>query len=543
MTSRPEQRLLGVFAHPDDETIGAGSLLALAVDAGVDVSVVTCTRGERGEVIPPDLADLARDPDALARHREAELSAALAELGVHRHLFLDQVPGLADQRPARFRDSGMRWVRPGVAGPGEDAGPDAFTSVDVEVAACLLAVVIRHVRPTAVLTEEPGGGYGHPDHVHAHRVTTRAVEIAAADVPAEGPDPFAGLAPWRVRSVLWVAQEETHLRAALTELADTLARHEPRRAPDGTTLTVLDPAAELPRLAVPAQEVVASVDVRPVAERVLAALRRHRSQLQAVAPIDGQRLVGHIALSNASLMPVLDRAYLRAAPGTDATELAAALGVGATRGSAATAQPAAASPEPAAAEPAEGREPAYATAARTGGRAPTPAAPAALHTAATRAGAAQEAATRSVGHPTPTPDAPRAASRARGPLARLVARGGATGVVVAVLAGLVMATLGTVVHRFSIEGWPVGITLGLVGVLAGAVAARAIAGGGGLLLAALSVIVVTQAMAFLRPGGDVLVTNELISYVWLFGAPLVAIASGLLPSRWFADGARGGRRA
>ncbi len=544
MTTRPEHRLLAAFAHPDDETIGAGGLLALAVEAGVDVSVVTATRGERGEVIPPELARLAGDPEQLARHRETELSSALAELGVHRHLFLDQVPALAEQRPARFQDSGMRWVRPGVAGPGEDAGPDAFTSVDLEVAARLLAVVIRHVRPTAVLTEEPGGGYGHPDHVHVHRATMRAVELAAAPEVAplgDEPDPLAVLSPWQVPAVLWVAQEETHLRAAVTELRDTLAHHAPRHAPDGTVLTVLDPGPELPGVAVPADEVAASFDVRPVAERLLAALRRHGSQLQAVAPIDGERLVGHLALSNATLMPVLDRIYLRPAPGYDATELAAVLAGREGRPAGRDSTP-----------PGE--------AAAVGATHPAdpvgvvPGEPTAL--AAARAGAAQEAATRAVAHPVrqstepgttaapgPGTDTDSRPGRRRGVLGRLVTTGGTTGVLVAILAGLVMGMLGTVVHRYSLEGWPVGIALGLVGVLAATVAARAIAGSGGLLLAALAVVLITQAMAFLRPGGDVLVTNEAISYAWLFGAPLACVLAALLPRRWFADGTRRGARS
>src|SRR5699024_8821464 len=119
---------------------------------------------------------------------------------------------------------------------------DAFTAVDVEVAAQLLAVVIRHVRPTTVLTEEPGGGYGHPDHVHAHRVTMRAVELAAGTQPTTDrtPDPLAGLSPWQVPAVLWVAQEESHLRAALAELGDTMSHHAPRHGADGTVLTVPD---------------------------------------------------------------------------------------------------------------------------------------------------------------------------------------------------------------------------------------------------------------------------------------------------------------
>ncbi len=496
MTTQPEHRLLAVFAHPDDETIGAGGLLALAARAGVDVSVVTCTRGERGEVIPPDLAHLADDPEQLALRREAELSAALAELGAHRHLFLDQVPALEGQRPARFRDSGMRWVRPGLAEPAEDAGPDAFATLDVDVAAGLLAVVIRHVRPTAVLADEPGGGYGHPDHVHAHRVTARAVEIAA-----DAAEPLGGLAAWQVSTVLWVAQEESHLRAALAELADVTGRHAPRHAPDGTVLTVPDPAGELSSLAVPASEVTASLDVRPVAEQVLAALRHHRTQVQAVAPIDGERLVGHLGLSNAALVPVLDRVHLRAAPGSDATAFAALLADD------------------------DGATPASAPVA------PTPV------LSGQQADAAGPVTDGADAAPVPGP----AAGPRRGVLGRLVARGGSVGVLVSLLAGLVMGALGTVVHRFALNDLPVGIVLGLAGVLAAAVAARAIAGGGGLLLTALAVVATTQAMAFLRPGGDVLVTNEAISYAWLFGAPIACVAAALLPARWFGDGSEGRR--
>src|SRR5690606_8506766 len=199
-----------------------------------------------------------------------------------------------------------------------------------------------------------GGGYGHPDHVHAHRVTMRAVELAGAQhVPPVGdaPDPLAPLAPWRVPTVLWVAQDEAHPRAAMTELRDTLGVHPPRHAPDGTVLTVPELGEELPGVAVPSHELAASFDVRPVAERVLAALRRHRTQVQAVAPIDGERLVGHLALSNAALMPVLDRVYLRPAPGSDAGALAAVLAAGPRRAAGAVPAPerAAAGSAPAAA--------------------------------------------------------------------------------------------------------------------------------------------------------------------------------------------------
>ena len=107
-------------------------------------------------------------------------------------------------------------------------------------------------------------------------------------------------------------------------------------------------------------------------------------------------------------------------------------------------------------------------------------------------------------------------------------------VAVAAGAGLVMGMLGTVVHRYSIEGWPVGVVIALLGVLAAAVAARALGGGGGLLVAAIAVVLITQAMAFLRPGGDILVTDEVISYVWLFGAPAACVLAAVLPRSWFA---------
>src|SRR5690606_16133760 len=469
MPTPPEHRLLAAFAHPDDETIGAGGLLALAVAAGVDVSVVTCTRGEQGEVIPPELGHLTADPDRLARRREQELSAALAELGVHRLLLLDQVPGLDGARPARFRDSGMRWVRPGIAGPAESAGPDAFSAVDVEVAARLLAVVIRHLRPTAVLTEEPGGGYGHPDHVHAHRVTMRAVELAGAQhVPPVGdaPDPLAPLAPWRVPTVLWVAQDEAHLRAAMTELRDTLAGHPPRHAPDGTVLTVPELGEELPGVAVPSHELAASFDVRPVAERVLAAMCRHRTQVQAVAPIDGERLVGLLALSNAALMPVLDRVYLRPAPGSDAGALAAVLAAGPRRAAGAVPAPerAAAGSAPAAATtsadharnaPADHPPARSASAAGAPTTDSAPARPGdAERSGASDGGPAATPVAGSAAATGPDPDrrgTSRPGDRPRGGvLGRLVDAGGATGVAVALVAGAVMGMFGNGVHRYEL---------------------------------------------------------------------------------------------
>src|SRR6478752_5391726 len=110
MTDLPARRLLLVHAHPDDESINNGATMARYAAEGALVTLVTCTLGEEGEVIPPGLAHLAPDRDGgLGPHRVAELAAAMKELGVTDHRFLGG--------SGRFRDSGMMGVeqnhRPG----------------------------------------------------------------------------------------------------------------------------------------------------------------------------------------------------------------------------------------------------------------------------------------------------------------------------------------------------------------------------------------------------------------------------------------------
>jgi LmbE family N-acetylglucosaminyl deacetylase len=161
--------LLFVHPHPDDESIACGGTMARAVSAGVRTVVVTCTGGEAGENLAGiDLGDL-----PLEEHRRRELDAAIAILGVAAHHRLG------------FRDSGM-------VGTPDNDHPDCFHRADLDAAALRLAALIRSERPGAIVSDDARGTYGHPDHIKAHHVTVRAVELAA--------DPRAPLAgtPWQV---------------------------------------------------------------------------------------------------------------------------------------------------------------------------------------------------------------------------------------------------------------------------------------------------------------------------------------------------------
>ncbi len=165
MPESPRHGLLLVHAHPDDECIGNGASMARYVAEGVPVTLVTCTLGEEGEVLVPDLEHLAAaHDDQLGPQRIEELSAAMAVLGVTDHRFLGGA--------GRYRDSGMMGLE-------TNERPGCFWRADVDEAAAHLVEVIREVRPAVVVTYDDNGGYGHPDHIQAHRVAMRGVELAA----------------------------------------------------------------------------------------------------------------------------------------------------------------------------------------------------------------------------------------------------------------------------------------------------------------------------------------------------------------------------
>jgi D-inositol-3-phosphate glycosyltransferase len=184
--------VLAVHAHPDDETLATGALLADLSSRGIHVAVVTATRGEEGEVVPGAVP--AEDPRPLEEIRADEVRRALVALGVDEHHMLGRAPALADgEQSRRYRDSGMRWVQEGVAGPSETAGPESFTHRSLEEAVSDLGALIAHVRPDVVLGYDDEGTYGHPDHLRAHEATAAAAR--AHGVPflevASDPDPEA----------------------------------------------------------------------------------------------------------------------------------------------------------------------------------------------------------------------------------------------------------------------------------------------------------------------------------------------------------------
>jgi N-acetyl-1-D-myo-inositol-2-amino-2-deoxy-alpha-D-glucopyranoside deacetylase len=287
--AEPARRMLLVHAHPDDETINNGATMARYAADGAAVTLVTCTRGEQGEILVAELAHLAADAgDGLGAHRETELAAAMAALGVRDHRFL----GAADHgRPARvYRDSGMAYAPDGAVIPAADPRPDAFALAEVDEAAGRLADVVRELRPQVLVTYEPGGGYGHPDHVQAHRVAMRAVELAGAVDGAGGP-------AWAVPKVYWVVLPERMVRQALRELAATGANPFEGRPADGP----------LPSMIVPDELVTTCIDGAAYTTHKADAMRAHATQIT----VDGS----FFALSNGVGQPLTGLEFYRLVSG------------------------------------------------------------------------------------------------------------------------------------------------------------------------------------------------------------------------------------
>lgn len=275
MTLKP--RLLLVHAHPDDETIGTGATMAKYVAEGAQVTLVTCTLGDEGEILLPHLAHLAADQtDELASHRQLELHEAMNALGVSDHRILGGA--------GAYRDSGMMGTPP-------NQRPDTFWQADLLEASRHLVAIIREIKPHVVVTYDEFGGYGHPDHIQAHRVTTYSVALAAS--PTFEPD--LGNA-WQIAKLYWTAFPKSVLQAGIDLL----------NASGGATGFDTQNVDDM-NFACPDEFITTVVDGEQFAEQKMQALRAHATQISTEE--------GFFALSNNLGSQILGKEYYRLAYG------------------------------------------------------------------------------------------------------------------------------------------------------------------------------------------------------------------------------------
>jgi N-acetyl-1-D-myo-inositol-2-amino-2-deoxy-alpha-D-glucopyranoside deacetylase len=258
-----DQRLLLVHAHPDDETIGQGATMASYVARGTQVTLVTCTLGEEGEVLVPELEHIAADrEDTLGEHRIGELTLAMKELGVSDYRFLGGA--------GHYRDSGMSWDEQRRATARAETKEGTFWRADLLEASALLVEIIREVRPQVLVTYDQYGNYGHPDHIQAHRVATYATALAA--VPSYRPELGAA---WDIAKLYWGAMSANRMREGLRAL---------RAAGDTTSFEGMDPEGEMPPFMVPDDQLSAVVEANDFAEAKIRAMKAHATQITVDGP-------------------------------------------------------------------------------------------------------------------------------------------------------------------------------------------------------------------------------------------------------------------
>ena len=241
-------RLLLVHAHPDDEVISTGGIMSRYSSEHALVTLVTCTLGEEGEVVVPELRHLAADQDdQLGPRRIEELAAACEALGVEDHRFLGG--------PGRWRDSGMMGLE-------TNNRPNCFWQADLTEATRDLVAIMREVRPQVVITYDEDGGYGHPDHIQAHRVTVAAFERSGD--PSYEPD--LGVV-WQPSKLYYTAIPRTQFLESMKELKE--------RGFD----TPFDEDGEQPSFIVDDDLVTTSIDTAAQLSAKVAAMRAHASQI------------------------------------------------------------------------------------------------------------------------------------------------------------------------------------------------------------------------------------------------------------------------
>jgi LmbE family N-acetylglucosaminyl deacetylase len=215
--------LLAIFAHPDDEAFGTGGSLSRYAASGMQVALICATRGEVGEISDPSFAT----PETLGEVRESELRCAAETMGVAQLIFLD------------YRDSGM-------VGTPENKDPRAFINAPAAEVVRSLVSAIRRIRPFVVVTFEPNGGYGHPDHIAIHQHSVSAFHLAADPGYSTGD---AGEQPWQASRLFYTAiprsffQEMRDELQAAGEDVEQFASFEERGWPDDQVTVTLDVSA------------------------------------------------------------------------------------------------------------------------------------------------------------------------------------------------------------------------------------------------------------------------------------------------------------
>lgn len=240
------KRLLLVHAHPDDETINNGVTMAKYAKEGVQVTLVTCTRGEEGEVLVSELSNLASDKDdKLGQHREIELKDAMAHLGVADFRFL----GTPDKK---WRDSGMM-------GTAQNDRSDVFWQADLDESANELVKVILEIKPQVLITYDEFGGYGHPDHIKAHRVAMRASEIAEKK-------------GWKIEKIYWNTMPRSVIQMGIEKMKEA-----------GSDFFGAESADDLP-FAKPDELVTTVVHASEFVQQKLDAMKAHATQIAVDGP-------------------------------------------------------------------------------------------------------------------------------------------------------------------------------------------------------------------------------------------------------------------
>jgi N-acetyl-1-D-myo-inositol-2-amino-2-deoxy-alpha-D-glucopyranoside deacetylase len=240
------KRLLLVHAHPDDETINNGVTMAKYAASGAQVTLVTCTRGEEGEVLVTELANLASDKDdKLGEHREVELKDAMAQLGINDFRFL----GAPNKK---WRDSGMM-------GTTQNERGDVFWQADLDEASYELVKIILEIKPQVLITYDEFGGYGHPDHIKAHRVAMRATELAAEQ-------------GWQISKIYWNTMPRSVIQMGIEKMKEV-----------GSDFFGAESADDLP-FAKPDELVTTVVNAPEYVPQKLEAMKAHATQISVDGP-------------------------------------------------------------------------------------------------------------------------------------------------------------------------------------------------------------------------------------------------------------------